>query len=103
MITTHPSSIDVPVGNNFTLSCQAGGYGSLLFSWEKFSGGSWRVVDNTTEYTASTKTDGQVTYRCTVTNEAGSVASDIANINVYGEVVNLSHVSLMLNKLQTCN
>ncbi|XP_065918141.1 receptor-type tyrosine-protein phosphatase S-like isoform X3 [Dysidea avara] len=84
VITTHPSSIDVPVGNNFTLSCQAGGHGSLLFSWEKFSGGSWHVVDNTTEYTASIKTDGQVTYRCTVTNEAGSVASDIANINVYG-------------------
>ena len=94
VITAHPSSVDVPVGNNFTLSCQAGGHGSLLFSWEKFSGGSWHVVDtgNTTEYTATTTTAGQVTYKCIVTNEAGSVTSDIANINIYGEVVCLRHV-----------
>ena len=40
---------------------------------------------NTTRYSASTTADGQVTYRCIVTNEAGSVRSDIANINVFGE------------------
>ena len=58
-----------------------------MFSWERSSGGSWiTVVTNSTSYTTnSTLAIGQYMYRCRATNEAGSVESNIATVNVYGE------------------
>ena len=85
MITTHPSSIDVPLGNNFSLSCQASGQGSLQYSWEMYNGNNWHVVGNMSVYTAEATTDGIVEYMCAVTNEAGSVTSNTATINIYGK------------------
>jgi len=70
--------------------CRASGLGTLLYSWErKSSGSNWNTVsnDNTTlSYTTdATLTIGEYIYRCDVSNEAGSVVSNSATVNVYGE------------------
>ena len=64
----------------------ANSLGTLLYSWERSSGSNWTTVsnDNTTSYNA-TLAIGQYMYRCRVNNEAGSVVSNIATVNVYGE------------------
>ena len=89
MVTYQPtSSNDVPVGRSITLTCQANGLGTLVYSWESSSDSSWITVsnDNTTSYTTDTTLAiGQYMYRCRVSNEAGSVVSNIATVNVYGE------------------
>ena len=90
VVTNHPSSSNnVPLGRNFTLLCTGSGLGTLEYSWESISSGrSWTTVsnDNTTSYTTDTTlTIGQYVYRCRVSNEAGSVVSNVAIVNVYGE------------------
>ena len=68
--------------------CRANGTGTLVYSWERHSGSSWTTVsnDSTTSYTIDTTLAiGQYMYRCRVSNEAGSVVSNIATVNVYGE------------------
>ena len=88
MVTDHPGSSDVPLRGSVTLRCNATAVGTLVYSWERSSGGSWTTVsnDNTTSYTTDTTLAiGQYMYRCRVSNEAGSVASNVATVNVYGE------------------
>ena len=58
-----------------------------MYSWERRRN-HWTTVsnDNTTSYTTDTTLAiGQYMYRCRVSNEAGSVVSNIAIVNVYGE------------------
>jgi len=71
------------MGKNVTLKCEANGFGSLEFSWERQDAGNWIVITtrSTTTYTA--KTSGL--YRCRVSNEAGSVVSNNATVKVYGK------------------
>ena len=86
-IMNHPISNNVVVGRSITLMCRANGPGILVYSWESF-GSNWTTVsdDNTTSYTTDvTLAIGQYMYRCRVSNEAGSVVSNIATVNVYGE------------------
>ena len=89
MIINDPlSSDDVPEGRSITLTCRAVGIGTLSYSWERKSGSSWTTVsnDNTTSYaTDTTLAIGQYVYRCIVSNDAGSVVSKKAAVNVYGE------------------
>ena len=89
MVTDHPESSDVPLRGSITLTCEAIGIGTLAYFWERTnSGSSWTIVsnDNTTSYTTNTTLAiGQYMYRCRVSNEAGSVVSNIATVNVYGE------------------
>ena len=88
MITDHPAGGNVPVGRSITLTCRASGTGSLTYSWERSFGSSWTTVsnDNTTSYTTDTTLAiGQYMYRCRVSNDAGSVVSNNAIVNVYGE------------------
>ena len=77
------------MGRSITLMCRANGLGTLVYSWERRrSGSSWTTVsnDNTTSYTTDTTlTIGEYMYRCNVSNEAGSVVSNSATVNVYGE------------------
>ena len=84
-----PRSDKVPVGRSITLMCRASGQGILTYSWErKTTVDGWTTVskDNTTLYTTDTTLAiGQYRYRCRVTNEAGSVVSNNAIVNVYGE------------------
>ena len=88
VITHHPNRGDVPMGESITFMCRAIGIGTLEYSWERSSGSSWTNVsnDNTTSYTTDTTLAiGQYTYRCNVSNDAGSVVSNNAIVNVYGE------------------
>ena len=90
MVTNHPSSSnDIPAGSNVILICRASGLGTLMYSWERSSGSSsWTTVSNynTTSYTTDTTlASGQYMYRCRVSNDAGSVVSNNAIVNVYGE------------------
>ena len=93
MITTQPTSTYVPIGGNFTLECQAVGQGPMTFTWETYSNTSgWYAVvgiRNTTLYTFRARTDGRFLYRCVVENEAGSVTSVEATINVFGKYVQI--------------
>ena len=87
-IINHPTGDDVVIGHNTTLVCRASGLGTLVYSWERNSGSSWTTVsnDNTTSYTTDTTLAiGQYMYRCRVSNDAGSVVSNNAIVNVYGE------------------
>ena len=88
MIVDHPVGGDVPIKGNFNVMCRGIGIGTLVYSWERSSGGSWTTVsnDNTASYTTDTTLAiGQYMYRCRVSNEAGSVVSNITTVNVYGE------------------
>ena len=88
VVTGHPTGSDISIGKSVTLMCSASGLGTLIYSWERSSGSNWTTVsnDNTTSYTTDTTLAiGQYMYRCRVNNEAGSVVSNIATVNVYGE------------------
>ena len=88
MVANHPTGDDVLVGKSITLMCRASGTRTLEYSWEQNIDGNWTTVsnDNTTSYTTDTTLAiGQYMYRCRVSNEAGSVVSNIATVNVYGE------------------
>ena len=68
--------------------CSASGIGTLVYSWERNIDGNWTTVsnDNATSYTTDTTLAiGQYMYRCRVSNEARSIVSNIATVNVYGE------------------
>ena len=88
-ITRHPMSGIIPLGFSHTLMCSAIGSGTLRYSWERSSNGnSWTTVsgDNTTAYATDTSLAiGEYMYRCNVSNEAGSVVSNIATVILYGE------------------
>ena len=76
------------MGRNITLTCRGGGFRLLEYFWERSFGSSWTTVsnDNTTSYTTDTTLAiGQYMYRCRVSNDAGSVVSNNAIVNVYGE------------------
>ena len=88
VITHQPIEDDVPMGESTTLMCKAIGTGTLVYSWERSSGSSWNTVSNISATSFTTDTTlaiGQYMYRCRVSNEAGSVVSNNAIVNVYGE------------------
>ena len=87
MITNHPTGGDVPEGRSITLTCTANGTGSLEYSWQRSSGSNWTPVSsNNTSYTTDTALAiGRYMYRCNVSNNDGSVVSNNAIVNVYGE------------------
>jgi len=90
VIITHPTGGDVPLGQNITLRCKARGTGMLVYSWERSrttSNSKWSTVStaNTNKYTTRTLSTKMFAYRCNVSNEAGSVVSNNAIVNVYGE------------------
>ena len=89
-IHEHPAGGKIPLRGSITLMCGGSGLGTLVYSWERSSGGNWTTVSdyNTTSYTTDTTLAiGQYMYRCRVNNDAGSVVSNVAIVNVYGEYV----------------
>ena len=86
LIITHLRDFTIPLWSTTTLTCIADGDGTLMYSWERRSGSSWTTVANGSSYTTnSNMTVGQYMYRCIVSNEAGSVMSNSATVNVYGK------------------
>ena len=99
----HPEDAEIPIGESITLMCRGNGTGLLVYSWERSSGSNWTTVsdDNTTSYTTNTTLAiGQYMYRCRVSNEAGSVVSNIATVNVYGEYCSMILVQNTYSVLQ---
>ena len=89
IIMKHPKRANnVAMGSSITLTCKANGQGMLKYSWEIKSSGTWTGIsdNNTRSYTTDTTLAiGQYMYRCRVSNDAGSVVSNNAIVNVYGE------------------
>ena len=84
----HPIGDNIILGKSITLMCRADSLATLVYSWERSSSSNWITVSkgNTTSYTTDTTLAiGQYMYRCRVSNDAGSVVSNIATVNVYGE------------------
>ena len=78
----------MPIKKSISLFCMANSLGTIMYSWERSSGSNWTTVSNVniTSYTTDTTLAiGQYIYRCRVSNEVGSVVSNIATVNVYGE------------------
>ena len=76
------------MNESIVLTCTASDLGTLVYTWERSSGSSsWTTVSNdNTSYTTDTTLDiGQYMYRCRVSNDAGSVVSNNAIVNVYGK------------------
>ena len=89
IITTHPRDVTIPLGTTTILTCSATTWGgTLMYSWERRSGSYWTTINNANSPSYTTNSNarfGQYTYRCVVRNEAGSVRSNRATVNVYGE------------------
>ena len=83
LITVNPTGGNIPLGTNVVLQCEASGKGSLVYSWVSMqTGRGWTVIDNSNTTTYTTSVTGL--YRCNVRNEAGSVVSTAAAVEVYG-------------------
>ena len=82
-IIEHPSSGSIQVGRGCTLTCDAEGRGTLKYIWQRQESNRWINLDSddSLSYTATT----QGTYRCVVSNEAGSVESDSAEVKLDGK------------------
>ena len=89
IIKDHPKRrSEVSIGKSIALTCKGKGQGMLEYSWEIRSNGKWTTISNsnTRSYNiAATLAIGEYRYRCRVNNDAGSVMSNSAIVNVYGE------------------
>jgi len=83
LITVNPTGGNIPLGTNIVLHCEASGKGSLVYSWVTMqTGNGWTVIGSSNTTTFTTSVSGL--YRCNVRNEAGSVVSSAAAVDVYG-------------------
>ena len=83
-ITVNPTGGKIPQGTNIVLHCEGSGKGSLVYTWMRMEHGrEWSVIDNSNVNTYTTSVSGL--YRCNVRNKAGSVVSEAAEVEVYGE------------------
>ena len=95
VITTHPQSVNVSIGESVTLSCEATGSNPIRYQWRRVNGEitSDRANGvNTSTLTISSATE-QDEYYCTASNGGSdgllySDTSSIAIITVYGEFKN---------------
>jgi len=81
-ITSHPASVTVTAGQTATFSVTATGTAPLSYQWQK--NGAPIAGATATTYTtpATTTADNGSTFRCTVSNSAGSVPSNSATLTV---------------------
>ena len=95
-ITTQPVSITFKVGdvNVTAMSCSAVGMDPIYYQWEKYnlSNNNWISHSHGDVNSESPdlkfgviREEDEGVYRCTVTNDDGSVISDNATVHVYGE------------------
>jgi len=106
-ITTQPVSIAIKAGdlNAIALSCSAIGMSPVYYHWEKYhsTNNSWinpshRAVNDTSpilKFHVITEEDEGV-YHCKVTNDAGSVISDNATVNIYSEFISCVSVCVFV-------
>ena len=100
-ITTHPSSQLITVSMSVTLNCEGTGRGSITYQWEtsNINGGQWMNISNSnSEHLVGTLEQSQQ-YRCMVSNEAGSIRSNVATVNVMSKFVKHYNVKCLLSVL----
>ena len=88
LIITYPRDVTIPLRSTTTLTCSVDGDGTLMYSWERRTDNRWAPINNANSPSYTTNSNmavGQYMYRCIVSNEAGSVMSNSATVNVYGE------------------
>ena len=84
MINVHPKGGDTPLGMSTTVQCKASGLGTLVYTWEsRQANQTWITIADHNSTVHNVTNTGY--YRCRVNNEAGSVVSQQAQVNVYGE------------------
>ena len=83
-IRQQPKNGLIKSGGSYTLKCNATGPGTLVYSWERKTGRKWTTVSRHTK-SYITSSPGQ--YRCRVTNEAGSIVSEIATVKYCSKCV----------------
>ena len=94
-ITTHPTSHVITAGMNVTLTCEAAGRGSIRYRWEinDVNGGQWARISNSHERSLVVRDlEQSQQYRCAVSNEVGTVMSNVAVVMVLSEFVKTTTV-----------
>ena len=89
-ITAHPISHMITAGMNVTLNCEGTGRGSIKYLWETndVNEGQWARISNSHESSlVVTGLEQSQQYRCAVSNEVGTVTSNIAVVMVLSEYV----------------
>ena len=81
-ITQHPANRTVPVGGSATFTVSATGPAPLSYQWQKNNADIPGATSASYTTPAASPADNNSTYRCRVTNTAGSVMSNAATLTV---------------------
>ena len=90
---THPNSHVVTIGMTVSLYCNVSGI-NISYVWEMRStnGGSWSRISNSNKYKYDVRNIQQSKlYKCVASNDAGSVASKVATIQILSELIDLNN------------
>ena len=89
-IKTHPASQLTTISIKITLQCRGTGRGSITYQWEtsNINGGPWMNISRSHNKRLVVRNlEQSQQYRCVVSNEAGSIRSDIATISVLSKLL----------------
>ena len=102
MFFTHPKSQIVIAGMNVSLYCNVSGFvGSRDWEMRRNNRSLWSRVNNRNKYKYDVRNIQQSKqYRCVAGNDAGSVASEVATIQILSELNKL--VKICLSNLTDC-
>jgi len=100
VITIHPASQTVAVGNTATFSVVATGTAPLSYQWQQNGENIQGAASASYTTTATTLSDDGTTYRCIVTNDFGTVTSDQAVLNVH-EYITSPQIDLWYGNYQS--
>ena len=93
MFLTHPNNHVVTAGMTVSLYCNVSGT-VVSYVWEMRSTnrGSWSRISNSNNYKYNVRNIQQSKqYRCVAYNDAGSVTSKAATIQILSELINLNN------------
>ena len=89
MFLTHPNSHIVTAGMTVSLYCNVSGF-AISYVWEmrSINGGRWSRISNSNSYKYDVRNIQQSKkFRCITGNNAGSVSSNAATIQILSELI----------------